>query len=46
MMFALAIRFLEEQAGRQRVIWPAGLSHRLWTEGSEMETLMVERIIG
>ena len=26
-----------------RVVWPAGVNHRLWTEGSEMETLMVER---
>jgi quercetin dioxygenase-like cupin family protein len=24
------------------VTWPAGLVHRLWTEGSTMETLMVE----
>ena len=39
--------------GRQRIprpsaqatvsIWPAGVNHRLWTEGSEMETLMIER---
>ncbi len=28
----------------ERVVWPAGVNHRLWTEGSEMETLMVERI--
>jgi quercetin dioxygenase-like cupin family protein len=27
----------------QRVVWPAGVNHRLWTEGSSMETLMVER---
>lgn len=26
-----------------RVVWPAGFNHRLWTEGFEMETLMVER---
>lgn len=26
-----------------RVVWPMGVNHRLWTEGSEMETLMVER---
>ena len=26
-----------------RVVWPAGVNHRLWTESSEMETLMVER---
>ena len=26
-----------------RVVWPAGANHRLWTEGMEMETLMVER---
>ena len=26
-----------------RVVWPAGVNHRLWTEGTEMETLMVER---
>lgn len=26
-----------------RVVWPADVNHRLWTEGSEMETLMVER---
>jgi quercetin dioxygenase-like cupin family protein len=29
------------QAG-QRVHWPAGQPHRLWTEASEMITLMVE----
>jgi quercetin dioxygenase-like cupin family protein len=28
----------------ERLVWPAGVSHRLWTEGSGMETLMVERI--
>jgi quercetin dioxygenase-like cupin family protein len=27
----------------ERVVWPAGVNHRLWTEGTEMETLMVER---
>lgn len=26
-----------------RVVWPAGVNHRLWTDGTEMETLMVER---
>jgi quercetin dioxygenase-like cupin family protein len=26
----------------ERLRWPAGLTHRLWTEGSEMITLMVE----
>jgi quercetin dioxygenase-like cupin family protein len=26
-----------------RVVWPAGVNHRLWTQGTEMETLMVER---
>jgi quercetin dioxygenase-like cupin family protein len=31
------------QAG-QRLVWPAGVNHRLWTEASEMETLMIERI--
>jgi quercetin dioxygenase-like cupin family protein len=25
-----------------RVVWPPGVNHRLWTEGTEMETLMVE----
>jgi len=29
-------------AGR-RVHWPKGVPHRLWTEGSAMKTLMVER---
>ena len=24
------------------VAWPRGIKHRLWTEGSGMETLMVE----
>jgi quercetin dioxygenase-like cupin family protein len=27
----------------ERVVWPAGVNHRLWTEGAAMETLMVER---
>jgi quercetin dioxygenase-like cupin family protein len=27
----------------ERLVWPARMNHRLWTEGSEMETLMVER---
>jgi quercetin dioxygenase-like cupin family protein len=27
----------------QRVFWPAGVLHRLWTESSTMTTLMVER---
>jgi quercetin dioxygenase-like cupin family protein len=27
----------------QRVVWPAGIEHGLWTEGSTMTTLMVER---
>lgn len=26
----------------QRVSWPAGAPHRLWTEGEAMRTLMVE----
>ncbi|HEU0304824.1 MAG TPA: hypothetical protein VFR32_09625 [Gaiellaceae bacterium] len=28
----------------QWVRWPKGVSHRLWTQGSTMTTLMVERI--
>lgn len=35
----------DEQAALQageRVRWPANLAHRLWTEGDEMVTLMVE----
>ncbi len=28
----------------QRVHWPAHRRHRLWTEGSEMMTLMIEHI--
>lgn len=28
----------------ERVVWPAGVNHRLWTQGTEMETVMVERI--
>ena len=27
-----------------RVVWPAGVNHRLWTEATEMETVMVERL--
>jgi mannose-6-phosphate isomerase-like protein (cupin superfamily) len=27
----------------QRVFWPKGVVHRLWTEGSTMITLMTER---
>jgi quercetin dioxygenase-like cupin family protein len=27
----------------ERVVWPAGVAHRLWTEDAPMETLMVER---
>jgi quercetin dioxygenase-like cupin family protein len=27
----------------ERVTWPPGVMHRLWTEGSTMTTLMVER---
>lgn len=27
----------------QRVLWPAGVPHRLWTDDSTMTTLMVER---
>ena len=27
----------------QRVVWPKDVPHRLWTEGSTMTTLMVER---
>jgi quercetin dioxygenase-like cupin family protein len=27
----------------QRIVWPAGVNHRLWTQGASMETLMVER---
>lgn len=26
-----------------RVVWPAGVNHRLWTQETEMETVMVER---
>lgn len=29
----------------QRVHWPAGQPHRLWTQDSEMVTLMVEHIV-
>ena len=28
----------------QQVRWPAGVSHRLWTEDSEMVTLMIEHV--
>jgi quercetin dioxygenase-like cupin family protein len=28
----------------QRVRWPMGSPHRLWTDGSMMTTLMIERI--
>jgi quercetin dioxygenase-like cupin family protein len=27
----------------ERVVWPAGVIHRLWTEREGMETLMIER---
>jgi quercetin dioxygenase-like cupin family protein len=27
----------------ERVIWPRGVPHRLWTEGTTMTTLMVEQ---
>jgi len=27
----------------ERVVWPAGVNHRLWTQGTNMETLMIER---
>ncbi|MBA3364804.1 MAG: cupin domain-containing protein [Actinobacteria bacterium] len=27
----------------ERVLWPKGVPHRLWTEASTMTTLMVER---
>jgi quercetin dioxygenase-like cupin family protein len=27
----------------QQVLWPAGIAHGLWTEGSTMTTLMIER---
>jgi mannose-6-phosphate isomerase-like protein (cupin superfamily) len=30
-------------AAGERTFWPAGVFHRLWTEGSPMTTLMVER---
>jgi quercetin dioxygenase-like cupin family protein len=30
-------------ASGQRVVWPPGVEHRLWTEDTEMVTLMVER---
>ena len=28
----------------QQVRWPGGVPHRLWTEGSTMTTLMIERL--
>jgi len=28
----------------QQVRWPRGIPHRLWTEGSTMTTLMIERV--
>jgi quercetin dioxygenase-like cupin family protein len=28
----------------QQARWPAGIPHRLWTEGSTMTTLMIERL--
>jgi quercetin dioxygenase-like cupin family protein len=31
-----------ELLASQQVRWPAGVAHRLWTEDSEMITLMVE----
>ena len=27
----------------ERVVWPAGVNHRLWTQDAAMETVMVER---
>ena len=30
------------QAG-ERVVWPPGVNHRLWTRDTNMETVMVER---
>jgi mannose-6-phosphate isomerase-like protein (cupin superfamily) len=30
------------RAGEQ-VRWPKGVTHRLWTDGSTMQTLMLER---
>ena len=27
----------------ERVVWPAGVNHKLWTQDVAMETLMVER---
>ena len=29
----------------ERAFWPANIPHRLWTEGSTMLTLMIERPI-
>jgi quercetin dioxygenase-like cupin family protein len=28
----------------ERILWPAGHLHRLWTDGESMVTLMVERV--
>jgi quercetin dioxygenase-like cupin family protein len=28
----------------ETVRWPKGIPHRLWTEGTEMRTLMLERM--
>jgi len=28
----------------ERVLWPAGVRHRLWTEATTMTTLMCERL--
>ena len=33
-----------EISAGETVRWPADVDHRLWTEESEMETLMVERV--
>ena len=34
----------EIRAG-ERVLWPAGVRHRLWTEATTMTTLMCERLV-
>jgi len=34
---------LTEIKAGENIHWPAHLNHRLWTHGSAMETLMVER---
>lgn len=31
-------------AAGQRVFWPRGCLHKLWTESYEMQTLMIERV--